>query len=171
VVNESMARRYFGSENAIGKRFGLGGPENSGRIEIVGGGKDAKYISLREEPRRGSYLPFLQHPAPLTQLEVRTAGIPSAIAASIRHAARAVDKNLPVLEVTTLAAQVDSSLIRERLFARLSSAFGLLPAVLSCVGLYGLTAYSVARRTSEIGLRLALGAERRDVLWMVLREV
>src|SRR4029453_9273269 len=105
VVNESMARRYFGSENAIGKRFGLGGPENSGRIEIVGVVKDAKYPSLREEPRPMTYLPFLQHPAPLTQLEVRTAGIPSAIAASIRHAARAVDKNLPVLEVTTLAAQ------------------------------------------------------------------
>jgi predicted permease len=171
VVNESMARRYFGSENAIGKRFGLGGPENSGRIEIVGVVRDAKYISLREGPRPMTYLPFLQYPAPLTELEVRTAGIPTVLSDSIRQAVRAVDQNLPVLEVTTLADQVDSSLIRERLFAKLSSAFSLLAVALSCLGLYGLMAYSVARRTSEIGLRLALGAERRDVLWMVLREV
>src|SRR5262245_7767652 len=161
VVNESMARRYFGNESPVGRRFGLGGPENSGKIEIVGVVRDAKYISLREERRPMTYVPFLQYPARPGQLEVRTVGIPSAMAGSIRQAVRAVDQNLPVLEVTTLADQVDSGLIQERLFAKLSSAFSLLALALSCVGLYGLMAYSVPRRNSEIGLRLAFGGERR----------
>ncbi len=183
IINESMARRFFGTENPIGRRFGfanptgrcfVGGPEPdpAAQIEIVGVVKDVEYSSLRNEGRAMFYLPFYQANATEGQMTliVRTAGDPRAIAAAVRRESRTLDPAMPTFEVETLASQVEASLLEERFIAMLSGGFGLLTLLLSCLGLYGILSYTVARRTNEIGIRMALGATRRDVLWLVLRD-
>src|SRR5262249_43920213 len=141
-------------------------------IEIIGVVKDVKYASLRNEARAMFYLPYHQANTGRGQmtLVVRTAGDPATVAASVRREARAIDPAMPIFEVETLATQVAASLQRERLLATLSSGFGLLALLVSCFGLYGILSYTVARRASEIGIRMALGADRRDVLCLVLRD-
>jgi predicted permease len=172
VINETLARSFFSNQNPIGRRFGLGeGPIRGEELEIVGVVKDAKYNSLREETPRMVFLPLLQHNRNYAgDLEVRTAGDPTAMADAVRRTVQEVDSDLPIIGVATLKAEVSRSLNQERLIADLSSVFGLLALVLACVGLYGLMSYGVARRTNEIGVRMALGARAGDVLWMVLRE-
>ncbi|MCI0390592.1 MAG: ABC transporter permease [Acidobacteria bacterium] len=182
IINESMARRFFGNESPVGRRFGfanssgrcsdgalLGGP---GGIEIIGVVKDVKYASLRNEAREMFYLLFHQANTGRGQmtLVVRTAGDPTSAAAAVRREAQAMDPAMPMFEVETLATQIAASLQRERLLATLSSGFGVLALLLSCLGLYGILSYTVARRANEIGIRMALGADRRDVLWLVLRD-
>jgi predicted lysophospholipase L1 biosynthesis ABC-type transport system permease subunit len=168
-----MARFYFGDGSPVGKRLSFRGPE-AGEIEIVGVAQDTKYNSLREATPRLIYLPYLQTPPASLPfgmtLEVSTAGSPESYAGSIRDAMRTVASDLPIMGFTTLAEEVNRSLGQERLVAELSSFFGLLALILASIGLYGVMTYMVARRTSEIGIRIALGAQRRDVLWMVLRE-
>jgi predicted permease len=167
VINEAAARYYFPDGSPLGRRFDQS--KNKG-IEIVGVVKDARHYGLREQAPRMFYLPLLQHGTPPNFLAVRTAGDPRGMAAAVRQALQEVDPKLPVVEVTTLGEQVDASLVPERLIATISGFFGFLALLLSCVGLYGLMSYAVARRTAEIGIRMALGARPGNVLWMVLRE-
>jgi macrolide transport system ATP-binding/permease protein len=168
VINESMARHYFGNENPIGKRLGYG-PKNNAEFEIVGVAKDARFTGVREQIPLMMYFPSHQRAERVDALQVRTIGNPAAIAAAVRREVQAVDKRL-LVDIKTLSAQVDDSLVQERMISTLAGFFSLLALLLAIVGLYGIMAYSVTRRTSEIGIRMALGAERRDVLWLVLRE-
>jgi predicted permease len=177
IINESMARRFFKNENPIGRRFNFyyEGCSPSGTIcgyEIIGVVKDVKYTSLRNEGRAMFYLPFTQSDTGGGQmtLVVRTMSDPTTVAAAVGREARARDPRMPMFEVETLATQVAASLQQDRLLATLLSGFGLLALLLSCLGLYGILSYAVARRTHEIGIRMALGAESRDVLWLVLRD-
>jgi predicted permease len=172
VINETMAHLFFAHQNPIGRHFRLGGgPGEAEEVEIIGLAKDAKYNNLREETPGMVFLPLLQQQHNYAgDVEVRAAGDPAGLANEIRRAIVEIDSNLPIIRVTALTAEVNRSLNQERLIANLSTVFGLLALLLACVGLYGLMSFSVARRTNEIGVRMALGARRADVLWMVLRE-
>jgi len=171
VVNETMARQLFPAGSPIGRHFGIGGPEHANEIEVVGVVKDAKYDSLKEHPQPADFIPYSQHIQYLGDFEVRSSGDPKMIASAVRRAIAEVDHNLPVSGVTTLAEQVGRSVASQRLVARLSAFFGLLAVFLACIGIYGLMSYAVTRRTNEIGIRMALGAGRANVLWLVMGEI
>ena len=173
VVNESFAQRYLAKQNPIGRRFSMHTPAEAYEIEIVGVVKNFKFNDHWQNYWPVAFLPLAQAEGPesyAAYLEVRTTTDPKSIAGSVRRAIHDVDKNLPVTSLETLSEQVDAGLNQEHLVARLSSFFGLLALVLACVGLYGVLASGVARRNNEIGIRMALGADPRRVLWMVLRE-
>jgi predicted permease len=168
IVNQSLARYFFGSDNPLGKRITL---ENYKGLEIVGVVADAKYRSLREVAPQTAYIPYSQYDQ-LGQriLCVRAAGDAGALVAAIRQEVRNLDSNLPVFNIKTFAEQINESISRDRLIAMLSSFFGLFALLLASLGLYGVMAYTVTRRTREIGVRMALGAQRNAMLWLALRE-
>ena len=170
VISEAMARRMFPNSSPLGKRFGMGGPEHSEDIEIIGVVKDAKYGNLMEEPRPMAYYPYSQSIIFLSNLEVSFSGEPGAITAETRRAIKDVHRDLPIVDAVRMSEHVGRSLVQQKLIARLSSFFGVLALLLACIGLFGIMSYSVTKRTNEIGIRMALGAGRADVMRLVLRE-
>ena len=171
VINQTMARRFFPTGSPIGRHFGFGDdPAHSGEIEVIGVVKDAKHNDLGEDPEMGAYFPCTQGPGFYGNFIVRYAGDPEPIVAATRRIVASTNPNILVDNVTTLEQQVDDSIATPTLISRLSAFFGSLAVFLACIGIYGLLSYSVLRRTNEIGIRLALGAQSRTLLWMVLRE-
>jgi predicted permease len=169
IVNQSMARHYFGDANPLGRLLTL---EKEDRpFEIVGVVGDAKYLDLHEPAPRTVYLcAFTEKGVFSNSFAIRAAGDPAAVAGDLRRAVRAVLKDVPLENTVTLAAQMDATIIPERLTAALSALFGALGSLLVAIGIYGLLAYTVARRTNEIGIRMALGATRAGVIRMVLAD-
>ena len=168
IVNQAMARYYFADGNPIGKHFTFDGDNQP--YEIVGMVGDAHYYEIREATLRTIYLDTFQATQPGSQLSLRTALEPAAVAPEVRRAVRESLKTIPVAKIATLADQVDASIVPERLIATLSGLFGALGSLLAAIGVYGLLAYTVARRIHEIGIRMALGATPENVTRMVLRE-
>ena len=170
ILSQSAARQYFPGRSAVGAIFRLGNEAAGPPIEVIGVAGDIKQKDLRDQPLRMVYFPLEQVPQSNVVAEVRAAGDTSAIIAAVRQSVLTVNSEIPVASIKTIREQVDARLVQERLIATLSSLFGLLALSLAAVGLYGVVSYSVTVRTSEIGIRMALGADRRSVLGMVFRE-
>jgi predicted permease len=169
VLNSAAVRKYFPGENPIGRRFGQS-PEENATIEVVGIVRDVKYNSVRDEAPPTMYVPYRQTRGGGVMMEVRTAGDPVSAMGGIREAVRRLDPNLPVMDISTQMEQIERRFLQEKLFAQANAFFGGLAVLLAAVGLFGLMSYSVARRTNEIGIRMALGARSQDVLRLVMRE-
>ena len=169
VINETMARRFFKGRSPIGQRWSFDDDVSEG-FEIVGVVRDARYNDLRGVTPNAAYHPAVQSNEYLEGLEVRTSGPAAPLAAAVRRLVTEVDPRLPILDIATLDARVDFQLAQERLLAALTVIFGAVALLLACLGLYGTMAFSIARRTAELGIRIALGATRRNVLFLVLRE-
>jgi len=170
VINEAAARKYFGPGSPLAKHFQYAQSD----FEVVGVARAARYDEIRREPQPTIYMPYTQRPwgwPPQLSYAVRFTGNPAQAAAGIRRAVGDVDRMLPLIQLKTMEKQVDNDTVQERLFAWLVGLFGAVTLVLACIGLYGIVASSVAARTREIGIRMALGARRGDVLRMILRQV
>lgn len=173
VVNQAFAKWYFHDDNPIGRRATFDEDSDKNDFEIIGVIGDSKYDSAKSQPDRTVFRPILQvqdQQSFSNVFELRTVGDPLNLSAQVRAAITQVNDKLPVLNLTSLRVQTDDALSQEKLITQLVSFFGLLGLLLSCVGLYGIMAHAVVRRTNEIGIRMALGAERRNIIWMVLKE-
>ncbi len=173
IINQAFAKRFFPNMDPLRKRFGpsFNSPAN-GRAEVVGVVSDAKYRSLREQSPPVYYTPLLAD-TDLTWpmvLHVQTWGNPLKVIDAVRAQLRRVDPGVPFYDVQTMSQQVEASLWQEKLVTRLCSIFAFMAALLAAIGLYGVLDYSVKQRTHEIGIRMALGAQRDVVVWMVLRQ-
>jgi predicted permease len=176
VVSESFAKANFADENPLGRSITLGGRNITPvDMEIVGVSREARYGGVKRNVPPVVYLPYYLQPAsyPVEQMvyELRTAGDPLAYVNSIREIVKRADSRVPVTNVETQVAEIDQTINQEITFAKLCTAFAILALLIACVGLYGTMSYAVARRTGEIGIRMALGAQRGGVIWMVLRQV
>jgi predicted permease len=172
VINEAMAHTHFAGGSPLGRTFNVGDDADWQNLEVVGVVKDAKYMNLEEEQMPAAFFPYQQHRRKefLPYFVARYTGDPASIGLAIRKAIADTDPNLPVSNVRALAQMVDDFALNRRLGAELSTFFGILAALLACIGIYGVVSYGVTRRTNEFGIRVALGAQRRSVLWVVLRE-
>src|SRR5690348_602907 len=175
LINQTFARKFFANSNPIGRRVIL--HDSAGDhfdFVIVGVAADSKHESVREKPFQRCYLPFFNPFQPVWPTRatfiIRTAGQPSTVTAAIRSAVKDSAPNLPSPILQTMTQRLGNSLSSDRMVTELSGAFGVLAIILVCIGLYGIMAYAVSGRTNEIGIRMALGAQRNDVLWMILRE-
>lgn len=165
IVNEEVARRYYGG-NAVGKRLKMG--SDAPFSEIVGVTRTAKYRNLREQPLPFIYIPLGQEYQPGMTLMVRTAGAPAALVGPLRSELRALNKDVPVFSVQLMEERIGGQLAADRMIAVLLSIFAAGALLLAAIGIYGVIGYSVARRTHEIGIRIALGAERRDIMKLIV---
>ena len=168
IINRLMAEYYFHDSSPLGKHVTF--DDGDGPYEIIGVAGDAKYEEIREKTWRGIYFDAFQASWAGSEFSLRTSGNPAAVIPAVRQAVKGLLPTVPVTRVTTLAEQVDATIVPERLIALLSGWFGGLGTLLAAIGLCGLLAYTVARRTNEIGIRMALGANRGDVVSMVLRD-
>jgi ABC-type antimicrobial peptide transport system permease subunit len=172
VINQSFARHFFANTNPIGKHVRDTYPGNPADLEIVGVVADVKYNNLRENPVGRLYAPLFNpmwdHPH--VAYEVRSFADPSALGESLRQAVQSTNTAIPPIEIRTMSRLVDDSLQTDRFIKQLSETFGMLAMLLAAIGLYGVMAYNVARRTREIGIRLALGAEPGTISRQILRE-
>ena len=171
VIGERLARTYFGNENPVGRRITL--PDEKRDLEIVGVSANLRYGGLKneEESRMTVFVAVSQFSPDRITYALRTAGDPLRFVRSVREIVREADSRIPVTNVVTQAAEIDRTISRELTFAKLCTAFAVLALLTACVGLYGTMSYGVARQVGEIGIRMALGAQRGAVEWMVLRRV
>jgi predicted permease len=174
VVNSTFAEHYFKDQNPIGRTFTFDDETDKGQtIEIVGVVGDIKGEDAREQPQATIYRPILQIQDPAAYsvtIHLRTLSDPTPLTNQVRQMINQIDDKLPIFGVTTMNDQLRDNLDQERLIAQLVSFFGALALILACIGLYGVMAHGVARRTNEIGIRMALGARGSNIAWMILRE-
>ena len=171
IVNESLVKKYFAGRSPVGSRLALTERyREEGSYEIVGVVKDVRYFGLRQPTEPMVYVPAWRAGSGSTALCIRTGAGAETVIEAVRRQANAIDSAIPILRTRTMEQNVDSNILQEKLVATLAGFFGLLALLLAAVGLYGVMAHSVARRTREIGIRMALGAAGRAVLWMVLRD-
>jgi predicted permease len=170
VINETMAQRYFPGQNPIGRRWGNSSNFEVDGVEIVGVVEDARYNDVKAESLSMSYLPAVQSGRYLRSIEVRTSRNPTALASAVRDALRESEPRLAIGAIETLDERIVRSLRVERLLGWLTVTFGAAALGLACLGLYGTISYAVRRRTTELGIRMALGADRAAVQWLIVRE-
>jgi predicted permease len=173
MINEKFAKKFFPGRNPIGLHLGFGtDPGTPTDMEVIGVVKDFRYTSLRDEIPEQAFVPYLggRYLGEMT-VYLRTTTDPNQLMSAVRSKVRDMDSNLPIYAMRTTEVQINNSLSTERMIASLSAVFGFLATLLAVIGLYGVMAYTVAQRTREVGIRMALGAARGNVIWMVMREV
>ncbi|HEX2661339.1 MAG TPA: ABC transporter permease [Candidatus Acidoferrum sp.] len=173
MINEKFAKKFFPGRNPLGLHLGFGSdPGTRTDMEIIGIVKDIKYTSLRDEIPEQAYIPYMgSHFLGSMTVYIRTAVDANLLMPTAREKVRELDPNLPIYRLRTTETQISNSLVTERMIASLSTVFGFLATILAVIGLYGVMSYTVAQRTREIGIRMALGAEQGNVVWMVMRDV
>ena len=171
VISEHMAKTLFPAGSPIGHSYHIGGPSSPWEEQVIGIVKDVKFGDLDEQPEDIDYIPYTQRSYTFSDFEARYTGDFTSISTEVQQVIHSIDRDLPITHVTTLDEQVARSITNQRLVAQLSAFFGLLAVFLSAIGIYGLMSYVVSRRTNEIGIRMALGAARSNVSWLVMREI